>query len=102
MSNTSIVGEWVHAHERDQGDSRVFVDGAEKLPPSRGRRRLSFKADGTFIDKQPGADDRVGEANGTYEFDGKKLTLRGAGNAPPVVYEAVAGKGKKRLELKKL
>jgi hypothetical protein len=101
MSTPSIVGEWVHAHERDRGDAHVFVDGAQALPPSRGRRRLSFRPDGTYVDRQPGADDRCAKAGGTYEFDGKTLTLRRGAGAPPLVYQASAGQDHS-LQLRKL
>ena len=70
-----IVGEWIHAHERDQGRVRIFVPGDSLLPPSRGRRRLTLRVDGTFEDTQAGSDDRHECLTGKYQFDGQQLTL---------------------------
>jgi hypothetical protein len=97
-----IVGDWVHAHERDHDGVRVFVDAAESLPPSRGRRRLSLRADGSFDEARPGADDRTAGASGTYEFDGQRLVLRHHGQATPAVLEAKVGSDGKSLEVRPL
>ena len=70
-----IVGDWIHAHEQDEGRVRVFVPGGTSLPPSRGRRRLTFRADGTFEDTQASADDRLQSSTGAYRLDGQQLTL---------------------------
>jgi hypothetical protein len=102
VSKTAILGDWVHAHERDSAGVKVYVDAGEPLPPSRGRHRMTFRSDGTFVESQPGADDRVVQAGGTYQFDGTKLVLQRASGAQPVVYEAVRSSDGKRLELKKV
>ena len=72
----TITGRWVHAHEQDRGDARVFVAAEEPLPPSRGRRRLNLRPDGSFDEDQPGPDDRAKASAGFYDFDGQELTLR--------------------------
>ena len=102
MSKASILGDWIHAHERDSAGVKTYVNATEALPRSRGRQRLTFRADGTFVESQPGADDRVGQASGTYQFDGAKLVLQRVGDAQPVVYEAVCGSDGKSLQLKKV
>ena len=99
---TAILGDWIHAHERDSAGSKVYVDASEPLPPSRGRQRLTFRADGTFVDVQPGADDRAIQASGTYEFEGTKLLLQHASSAQPVFYEVVRGSDGRTLRLKKI
>ncbi|HKX42563.1 MAG TPA: hypothetical protein VJO99_15510 [Burkholderiaceae bacterium] len=102
MSHARIVGDWVHAHERDHDDVRVFVDARQPLPPSRGRRRLSLHTDGTFVDQQPGADDRSSASSGTYQFDGGRLVLhQQGGNAATIVYEAVVAADGSCLDLKR-
>lgn len=102
MSKTAILGDWIHAHERDSAGVKLYVDAGEPLPPSRGRQRLTFLPDGTFVESQPGADDRAVQASGTFQFDGTKLVLQRASGAQPVVYEAVRGSDGKSLQLKKV
>lgn len=98
MTAAFVVGDWIHAHERDHGAWRVFIGASEPLPPSRGRRKLSLHSDGTYLEGQPGMDDRGVQTGGTYRFDGRVLVLQRPGNVPPLTYE-VAFKGK-CLELK--
>lgn len=102
MINNFIVGEWVHAHERDSDRTKVFVDAKEPLPLSRGRQRLELRLDGSFAEAQPGADDRSIQENGKYQFDGKMLILHRSGREQPVIYEAMSGSDEKSLELKRL
>lgn len=99
MNAVSIVGEWVHAHERDHANCRVFVSADESLPPSRGRRRLSFHADGTYVDAPPGADDRAACVAGVYQFDGNVLLMHRPDNAPCLSYDVGVASDGKRLEL---
>ena len=81
----SIVGEWVHAHERDHDRKQVFVSAATALPPSRGRRRLQLLPDGTFKELRPGIDDRTVAAAGAYTWDGQHLRLNFAdGSSKPL------------------
>jgi hypothetical protein len=67
-THPSIIGSWVHAHERDAAGSKCFVSVGEKLPPSRGRRKLVFNADQSYEASSPGADDRAMSACGTYSY----------------------------------
>lgn len=76
VTTPQIVGSWVHAHERDHDDARVFAEGTTPLPPSRGRRRLKLLPDGTFAEAMAGADDRLAVSSGTYAYDGNMLTLK--------------------------
>jgi hypothetical protein len=100
MSTSRAVGDWIHAHEHDHDDVRVFVNAAQPLPPSRGRQRLSLRADGTFEDFRPGADDRTRSSSGTYQFDGKKLILRHHDSRALTIYETTPSTDGSRLELK--
>jgi hypothetical protein len=101
VNREAIVGEWVHAHERDSAGAKVFVSAAEPLPPSRGRRRLTFRPDGTFVEGRPGADDRTVQASGTYEFDGKRLVLHPTDGGDEAYLCQAAGSGGQALRLKK-
>ena len=80
-----LCGHWVHAHEQDHGDVRVYVVATTALPPSRGRRHLNLRGDGSFDEQQPGPDDRPRATAGSYEFDGEWLTLRYRDPQRPVV-----------------
>ncbi|WP_227608323.1 hypothetical protein [Hymenobacter translucens] len=39
---------WLHAHEDDQGDIRVYRPNTYAFPPSRGRTGFSFDHNGLF------------------------------------------------------
>lgn len=99
MNKKAILGDWIHAHERDSQGMKVYVDTQESLPPSRGRHHISFQSDGTFVEGMPGADDRTAESRGTYQFDGVTLVLQRAGGTHNN-YEVVMNDDGKRLQLK--
>ncbi|MBX0290902.1 hypothetical protein K3G63_10655 [Hymenobacter sp. HSC-4F20] len=40
---------WLHAHEEDQGDVRVYRPNTYAFPPSRGRTGFAFDHNGLFI-----------------------------------------------------
>lgn len=101
LKRVGIIGDWVHAHERDTNGGRVFVLSNEKLPPSRGRQRLVFRSDGSFVENGAGPDDRIVGADGTYHFDGAKLVLRRAADGSNTVYEARLDALGKNLQLKR-
>jgi hypothetical protein len=52
------VGRWVHAHEEDEGDVRVYRPAGYDLPPARGRRGLEFRPDGEVVVYGPGPADK--------------------------------------------
>jgi hypothetical protein len=97
-----LLGDWVHAHERDRDGATVYVGSEEPLPPSRGRQRFKFLDDGTFLEGRPGADDRAVKDAGTYELDGSRLVLHRDGASQPVVFEASCNDDGSNLSLKKL
>jgi hypothetical protein len=101
MSRQTLLGHWVHAHERDTAGAKVYVNAAEPLPPSRGRQHLSFRPDGTFIEGMPGPDDRPAQASGSFRFSGGVLTLQRADGSQPVVYEVIVDSEKACLRLSK-
>jgi hypothetical protein len=72
---------WVHAHEEDSGEGMVFRPERHPLPPSRGRRSLDLRSDGTFGERRPGPDDRPEERGGTWSVDGRDLVLVHDGGA---------------------
>jgi len=54
----ALIGPWVHIHEEDDAEARVFRRPGSPLPPSRGRLELDVARDLTVKRIGPGADDR--------------------------------------------
>jgi hypothetical protein len=91
----NIAGTWVHAHEKDHDGLNVFVSGTTSLPPSRGRKRLQFLPEGTFLEATASADDRMKGAHGRYSLSGNHLTLMydEPGRAPRTIEVSVSAVG---------
>jgi hypothetical protein len=53
-----LFRRWVHAHEEDDGDLRVYRPAGYDLPPARGRRGLEFRPDGELLVYGPGPADK--------------------------------------------
>jgi hypothetical protein len=49
-----LFRRWMHSHEEDEGDLRVYRPASYKFPPARGRRGLEFKPDGELVLYGPG------------------------------------------------
>lgn len=58
IDTKELEGEWVHSHEEDGGQTQVFRPAGWKLPPSRGRRSLTFAPEGNLGGSSIGPDDR--------------------------------------------
>ena len=73
---------WVHAFEEDTPEGAVYRPEGKGFPLSRRpRRRLSFRADGSAVVADGGADDRlVGRAATWTERDGG-IVIRSGGGA---------------------
>lgn len=74
----ALNGHWVHSHEEDEDGEQVFRPASFRFPPSRGRRALDLRADGSYGGSVPGPADRPEEAAGTWRLDGDELELRAA------------------------
>jgi hypothetical protein len=70
-----LHGHWVHAHEEDSGDERVFRPASHPLPRSRGRQELELRPGGTFVERHPGPVDVPVESTGSWSLQGDQLTL---------------------------
>ena len=68
VAASDLVGKWVHSHEEDEGDERVFRPASFAFPPSRGRRSLDLRRDGSAVDGQIGADDRADARDARWEI----------------------------------
>jgi hypothetical protein len=62
-----LFRRWVHVHEEDEGDVRVYRPAGTELPPARGRRGIEFKPDGEVLLYGPGRDDRPTAAPGSMD-----------------------------------
>jgi hypothetical protein len=92
--------EWVHSHEEDRGDEMVFRPASFKFPPSRGRRSIDLRKDGTAGHARPGPNDRRQLSSGRWEIDGQALKLfPAAGKTPTEVYR-IASASPDRLVLR--
>lgn len=91
MRPEEVYGRWVHAHEEDTEEEMVFRPADSDLPPSRGRRALELRADGSFAEGGLGAADVPQEATGTWSVDGETITLDdGAAQGVPRRFDVVA------------
>jgi hypothetical protein len=80
MTDQAVLQQhWVHSHEEDTGGEQVFRPASHPFPPSRGRRALDLRADGSYRESAPGPTDRPEESGGTWKLDGDKLELRASG-----------------------
>jgi hypothetical protein len=78
-----LVRRWVHAHEEDSQEEMVFRPADWALPPSRGRRSLDLRADGSLVEEAPGPTDRPEEGGGSWELgDEDVLVVRSAAQEP--------------------
>jgi hypothetical protein len=74
----ALHGRWVHSHEEDTAEGQVFRPDSYPFPPSRGRRALDLRSDGSYGASAPGPTDRPEETGGTWKLAGDRLELRAA------------------------
>ena len=67
-----LFRRWLHSHEEDEGDVRVYRPAGYDLPPARGRRGLEFRADGELLVIGPGPADRPQARAGRWEPAGER------------------------------
>ena len=63
---TCIVRHWVHSHEEDTQDTKVYRPANYNFPLSRGRSGLEFQAGGSFIYHGIAAGDGPTELSGRW------------------------------------
>jgi hypothetical protein len=66
-----LFRRWLHSHEEDEGDLRVYRPAGYDLPPARGRRGLEFRPDGELLVLGPGPTDKPQESTGRWEPAGE-------------------------------
>lgn len=66
-----LFRRWLHSHEEDEGDVRVYRPAGYDLPPARGRRGLEFRPGGELLVIGPGPADKPQAATGSWEAAGE-------------------------------
>jgi hypothetical protein len=66
-----LLRHWVHSHEEDRGDERVYRPADYDFPPARGRRGFELKPDGEMLVYGPGATDRPEATTGRWGSSGE-------------------------------
>jgi hypothetical protein len=92
--------QWVHSHEEDHDDDMVFRPASFKFPPSRGRRSIDLRGDGTVGHTRPGPTDRRAASEGRWEIDGRTLKLFPASESPPTEVLRIVSAAPDRLVLR--
>ena len=95
-----LYQEWVHSHEEDHDDERVFRPASFKFPPSRGRRSIDLRRDGTVGHARPGPTDRRQLSEGRWEIDGRALKLFPASGSKPTEVLRIVSAAPDRLVLR--
>jgi hypothetical protein len=65
-----LMRHWVHSHEEDSGDVRVYRPADYDFPPARGRRGFEPLPGGELRVFGPGADDRPEATTATWSASG--------------------------------
>jgi len=67
----ALIGSWLHSYEEDTTSTSVYRSHNYPFRLSRRPRSgLEFRTDGTFLEGQPGPDDRLQETVGHWEVQG--------------------------------
>ena len=92
---------WVHSHEEDHDDEAVFRPASFDLPPTRGRRSIELRGDGSYVEAFPGPVDVPQEAGGRWSLAGDRLALQPEGDRPAEAWQVVTAE-EDRLQLRRL
>ena len=75
-----LQGRWLHSHEEDTVNRRVFRLATYPFPPSRGRIGYEFRLGGRLVYEGPGPTDRQEKNVGTWNLtEHHQLILRRPG-----------------------
>jgi hypothetical protein len=78
---SGLFRSWVHSHEEDHEDVRVYRPDDHPFPPARGRRGMEFAPDGIFVDHPLGRGDAPDAVPGRWRLVSDRhiaLTFGGA------------------------
>jgi hypothetical protein len=76
-----LQGRWLHSHEEDQGDTRVYRPSSYQFPRSRGRSGFELRPDGSMIDLGIAPGDGTAKTQGRWSLDDDTLVLEAPGQA---------------------
>ncbi len=87
-----VFGRWIHSHEEDTADARIYRRSTYPFPPSRGRRGFEIRPGGEFVRYA------IAAADGSKEVPGRWTAERSAwiqvtypeGSGPPETLEVVS------------
>jgi hypothetical protein len=65
-----LMRHWVHSHEEDSGDLRIYRPADYDFPPARGRRGFELRPDGEVETYGPGPSDVPEATTGRWEASG--------------------------------
>ena len=85
-----LFRRWMHSHEEDDGDVRVYRPAGYDLPPARGRRGLEFRPDGELLVIGPGPADRPQARAGHWEPAGERRARVSLPSAVPQELEILS------------
>lgn len=86
--SASLFKTWIHSHEEDTTEYRVYRPSTYPFPPSRGRSGFEFRPDGGFIRIDIGPTDRSQAVEGNWEAvapDQVRVTVPGAPTPPTIL-----------------
>lgn len=70
-----IYKHWIHSHEEDTEDKKVYRPSTFDFPPSRGRDGFEIRENGEFVLSFPGSTDRSEKTFGKFTIDSNKLNV---------------------------
>ncbi|UOQ52987.1 hypothetical protein [Hymenobacter cellulosivorans] len=68
-----LEGTWLHAHEEDQGEVRVYRPNTYAFPPSRGRTGFQFDHNGLFTQYDIAPTDGLEGRKGQWKSEGSNV-----------------------------
>ncbi|MEO8740045.1 MAG: hypothetical protein ABI537_10120 [Casimicrobiaceae bacterium] len=98
VDKAALTGTWVHSHEEDSAQQRVYRPDTYKFPPSRGRSGFDLHADGTMSEYGPAATDTTSTRPGRWEIlPDRRVALFAAGAHAPTRVLKVAAVSRDKL-----
>lgn len=64
-----LIGTWIHSHEEDTPDVRVYRPADYPFPPARGRDGFEFRPDGELVYLGIARADGTEESNGRWTVE---------------------------------
>ncbi len=64
-----LCRRWIHSHEEDTSTETIFRPAGFPFPPSRGRKAIELRADGTYSLGTPDPVDRALQHSGTWQLN---------------------------------